>query len=239
MSWPTERTLSLDLEATSALPDEAVPVSFAMVELDGGAVTRVRHGLCQPGVPIPPESIAVHGITDADVEARGGTLEATISGIAETLKKVVEARCPIIIYNASYDLSVLQANYHRLFGVPMIGEKWEGMVINPLVIDRHVDRYRKGSRKLTAVAEHYGVKLTEAHTAAADATAAAMVAFAQAKKYGEVGNADPELLTHLQRGWHQEWYEQFSAYLVGQGKDPLPSGENQWPVRGLLDAKAR
>jgi DNA polymerase III subunit epsilon len=239
MTWATERCLAVDLEATSALPDEAIPVSFALVEFNEGAVTRVRHGLCDPGIPIPPESMAIHQITDDMVRERGGTLEATISGIARTLEKAVSARCPLVIYNASYDLSVLQANYQRLFGVPMIGEKWEGMVIDPLVIDRHVDRYRRGSRKLTATAEHYGVKLTEAHTAAADATAAALVAFAQAAKYPEVANADPELLTHLQRGWHQEWFEQFSAYLVGQGKDPLPSGENQWPVRGLLDAKAR
>jgi DNA polymerase-3 subunit epsilon len=189
-------------------------------------------------VPIPPEATAVHGITDADVETRGGTLEATVKGIKQTLDAAVAARAPLVIYNAAYDLQVLSEAHRRLYGVPMFPEDWAGYVIDPLVIDRHTDRFRKGSRKLTAVAEHYKVKLTDAHTAVADATAAGYLAIALAAKFPEVGNADPELLTHLQVQWHLEWFDQFSAYLVGQGKDPLPEGERSWPLR-LLDAKAR
>lgn len=234
MTWAQERLLAVDTETTGPLPSEALICSFALVEFDHGQVTRSRHGLCNPGVPIPPEATAVHGITDADVEARGGTLEATVKGIKQTLDAAVAARAPIVIYNAAYDLQVLSEAHRRLNGAPMFTEDWAGCVIDPLVIDRHVERFRKGSRKLTAVAEHYGVKLSEAHTASADAVAAAEVAFAISRIYPEVEKADPELLTHLQEKWHQDWFDQFSDYLRKQGKDPLPETERAWPVRGLV-----
>ena len=45
-------------------------------------------------------------------------------------------------------------------------------VIDPFVIDKHIDPYRKGKRTLTAVCEHHGVKQTDAHDATGDDLAA-------------------------------------------------------------------
>ena len=38
----------------------------------------------------------------------------------------------------------------------------DGCVVDTFVLDKAVDTYRKGSRKLIDVARHYGVELTEA-----------------------------------------------------------------------------
>ena len=47
-------------------------------------------------------------------------------------------------------------------------------IVDPLVIDRAVDRYRRGSRRLDAVAAHYGHDPAQAHDARTDAIARAL-----------------------------------------------------------------
>jgi DNA polymerase III epsilon subunit-like protein len=56
-----------------------------------------------------------------------------------------------------------------------------------MVIDKHLDRFRKGRRTLAAICEAYGVDLPadEAHTAGADALAACRAAWVLGAK-GEV-----------------------------------------------------
>jgi DNA polymerase-3 subunit epsilon len=56
-----------DLETTTANRKLAriVEASFVRFEVDG--TTKVYSTLVNPGIPIPPEATAIHGITDADV----------------------------------------------------------------------------------------------------------------------------------------------------------------------------
>jgi DNA polymerase-3 subunit epsilon len=228
LSWADGELIALDLEATSANPLEALPVSFALLHLDDGIVIRRRYGLIRPGVPIPPESTEIHGITDDMVEERGGALAASIAGLAAALCEGP----PVVACNAAYDITVIDTCFRRLFpGLRAPAE--EVRLIDPLVIDRHCDKYRKGSRKLTALCATYGVPYSNAHHAGADAEAAARVAFAIAEKYPEVGEADIDLLHALEMGWHREFIDHLSDYYVSQGKEPLASEERDWPVRGL------
>ena len=90
---------------------------------------------------------------------------------------------PIVAYNAAYDLTLLEREAARYGIAPLPGP---GPVIDPLVIDKAVDRYRRGKRTLTAAAEHYGVALPNAHDAGADAVAAGRVAQAIARAYPEL-----------------------------------------------------
>jgi DNA polymerase-3 subunit epsilon len=52
---------------------------------------------------------------------------------------------------------------------PLQERQFELLVVDPLVIDKWLDRYRKGSRKLEAICAHYGAVLDEAHDADFDA----------------------------------------------------------------------
>ena len=77
-------------------------------------------------------------------------------------------------------------------------------VIDPLVIDKAVDRYRKGKRTLEAAAAFYGVPLDDAHDAGADAIAAGRVAQAIAREHGAAlprnGRRTARAAGHLGRG---------------------------------------
>lgn len=64
--------------------------------------------------------------------------------------------------NARYDLSLLDRECRR-YAVESISELLgdaPAPVIDPLVIDKHVDKYRKGKRALHALCAHYGVSST-------------------------------------------------------------------------------
>lgn len=60
-----ERILALDLEATGLDPRKDRIVELAIVRAEDGLV--LLHERFHPGMPIPPQSTAVHGIADVDV----------------------------------------------------------------------------------------------------------------------------------------------------------------------------
>jgi DNA polymerase-3 subunit epsilon len=231
MTWREGELLGFDLECTSALPDTAIPVAFALVAIGDGEVLSRRYALVDPGIEIPAESIAVHGITTEECRERGGALGVSLVGICNQLATASRAGTPIVACNAAYDLTVLDRCFRREFGVDPFYEGWAGPVIDPLVLDRHCDTYRKGSRKLADLCAHYDVPMGKAHHAGSDAEAAVRVSIAIAEKYAEVDHADPELLTVLQQGWHREFINHLSDYFVSQGREPIPESERAWPLR--------
>ena len=125
---------------------------------------------------------------------------------------------PLVIFNAPFDWPFVLAEAQRQgvqIGTPEI--------IDPLVIDRAVDRYRKGSRRLEAVAAHYGHDPSQAHQARADAIAAAAIARMVGEQHPEVGGLTPRALQPLQAKWHAEHADGLSRHL---GK-PIDPG---WPL---------
>ena len=233
MSWREGPVLGLDLETTGTDPMTALPIAFALVWFGGGEVLKRRYGLIDPGVEIPAEATAVHGISTAECRERGGALGPSLIGLREQLCEASHDLVPIVACNAAYDLTVLNQNLWRVHGFDLFWDGWEGPVIDPLVLDRHCDTYRKGSRKLSDLCKHYGVDPGKAHHAGSDAEAATRVAFAIAEKFPEVGDADLDLLHVLQQGWHREFITHLSDYYVSQKREPLAAEEGDWPVRGL------
>ena len=120
----------------------------------------------------------------------------------------------MVIYNAPFDWSFVLTEAQR-HGVS-IGKP---EIIDPLVIDRAMDRYRRGNRKLDTVAAHYGHDLGQAHDARADAIAAVAIARGVAARYPEAGGLTPLALQPLQVKWCAEYAESLSRYL-GKPVDP-------------------
>ncbi|AOS94944.1 hypothetical protein AN480_28290 (plasmid) [Mycobacterium intracellulare subsp. chimaera] len=80
---------------------------IAIIDAASGAVAV--NTLINPGVPIEPETFAVHGISDADVSAVG---VPTWPEIWQQLLASVAGRV-ILAYNAAYDLQAVQADCRR------------------------------------------------------------------------------------------------------------------------------
>ena len=133
----------------------------------------------------------------------------------------------IVAYNAAYDLTLLEREAVRYGHAPLPGP---GPVIDPLVIDKAVDRYRRGKRTLTAAAAHYGVELPNAHDAGADAVAAGRVAQAIVRAYPELAAIAVAELHARQVDWCREQAESYQAWRRANG-EPEFTTSGAWPVR--------
>ncbi|WP_431041641.1 exonuclease domain-containing protein [Streptomyces sp. P1-3] len=232
MGWHRELLIGFDLETTGTDPNEARIVTAAVVEVKDGERIGRREWLADPGVPIPDDAVAVHGIT-SERAARGRPAREVADEVADTLVAHWRAGVPVVAYNAAFDLSLLAAELRR-HGLPAIGERLDGAptgpVIDPLTIDRAVDKYRKGKRTLEAVCEVYGVVLTGAHDAGADALAAARVAGAVAEAHAQVAALAPWDLHRKQVEWYADWAADFQRWLRGRGT-PEAVVDGKWPMR--------
>ncbi len=170
-----------DLETTGVDTETARIVSACIALLDAAGQPVARWDwLLDPGIEIPEGASAVHGITTERARAEGRPAGIGIAEIAQTLRVLFAQDIPVAVYNAPYDLTLLDRECRR-HGIDPIAEP--APVVDPLVIDKAVDRYRKGKRTLAVTAELYGVALDDAHDAGADAIAAGRVAQALARAY--------------------------------------------------------
>lgn len=230
MTWHRQPLVAFDLETTGIDPHQDRVVTAAVLHIDprDGQVETYTW-LVNPGCDIPEPATAVHGVTTEHAREHGRDPASALLEIAAHLGRAASDGTPLVVYNAPYDLTLLACECARHDTVaPALGP-----VVDPLVLDRGIDRYRPGSRRLTATAAHYGVALTEdeAHGASADALAAARVAWKLATVYpDEIGTADLGELQHWQQARHDEWAAGFEQYLRRQGREDadIPRG---WPVR--------
>uniref|UniRef100_A0AAU2VK33 3'-5' exonuclease n=1 Tax=Streptomyces sp. NBC_00008 TaxID=2903610 RepID=A0AAU2VK33_9ACTN len=235
MSWHQHALVGFDLETTGTEPLEARIVTAAVVGLrDGDAEpARQRTWLADPGIRIPAQASAIHGISSERAAAEGRPGREVADEIADTLADYWRQGVPVVAYNAAFDLTLLTAELHR-HGLPSLSERLGGAgigpVVDPYTIDRAVDRYRKGKRNLEAVCVEYGVVHGGAHDAGADALAAVRVAYAIAARHGSVAALSAAELHERQIAWYAEWAADFQRFLRRKGTaDAVIDG--RWPVR--------
>lgn len=218
-----------DLETTGVDVGRDRIVTAHVGVLDAhGEVVSSRSWLADPGVPIPDGASAVHGITTERAQREGRPARDVVWEIRESLAALFGAGIPIVAYNASYDFSLLRHECVRHGIAPIDATP----VIDPLVIDKSVDRYRRGKRTLEYVAEHYGIDLTGAHEAAADAEAAGRVALALARRYPDAFGDSAQQLHTAQIGWARSQAESLTEYFIKVGRlQPHEKLDAAWPVR--------
>lgn len=239
MGWHREPLVGFDLETTGTDPLEARIVTAAIVGVEGGEVVRQRNWLADPGIRIPAQASAIHGISTERAASEGRPVREVADEIAETITGYWARGVPIVAYNAAFDLTLLAAELHR-HGLPSLTDRLRGAplgpVVDPYTIDRAVDRYRKGKRTLEAVCVEYGVVLDGAHEAGADALAAVRVAVAIADRHPQVAGLPPAKLHEQQIEWYAEWAADFQRFLRRKGT-PDAIVDPAWPVRELVPAR--
>lgn len=230
MKFLDSRRIGWDTETTGTDPTTARIVTAALVGRGGPSALNVQTWLINPGVPIPPETTAIHGIDDARAQADGQDPKAALEEIAETMARAISYGMPLVAFNTAYDWSVLHYELER-HGLPTMADRLGDTVltlVDPLVLDKHADKYRKGSRKLKAVAEHYGVALENWHTADADAVAALGIAEALYERHPRLDAYDPKRLFLAQQAWREAQCASYQSYLRKTDADAVVEGA--WPL---------
>lgn len=222
-----------DLETTGIDTATARIVTAHVGVIDEtGTVVERKDWIVDPGVPIPEGAAAIHGISDDRARRFGRPPGEVIAEILAAIRSVFARGFPLVVYNAPYDLTLLaaEADRHRLYPLELRPHAPSALVVDPLVLDKQVDRFRRGKRTLTRAAEVYGVDLANAHDAGADAIAAGRVAQAMARRHSEALSVSARELHDAQVGWCTEQAERFQAYMR-ESKDPAFTCSGAWPSR--------
>ncbi len=165
-----------DLETTGTdhVKDRIVELGMVKLLPDGTRDRYVKR--VNPGMPIPPESTAIHGISDEDVKDA-----PTFKQIAHSLHEWMK-HCDLGGYNSSK------------FDIPVLAEEFLRVGINVDFTERHMLDvqqifFKMESRSLSAAYNFYCSKTLEnAHSAEADILATIEVLEAQLDRYTDLVN---------------------------------------------------
>lgn len=163
-----------DLETTGVHTVKDRIVELAIVKLFPNGEKVEKHTLLNPGIPIPPEAAAVHGITDEMVKGK-----PTFRQISKSLLQFI-SDCDFLGYNCIR------------FDVPMLVEEFYRVGLqHPFAEAKIIDAFRifclKEERTLSAAYRFYcHEELKDAHSAHADTHATLQVLLGQLERYEDL-----------------------------------------------------
>lgn len=217
-----------DLETTGLDLTDARIVTACAVELDasGNVVGTNSEWLANPGIEIPTQASDVHGVTTEIAVRDGRPADVVVGELLDALRSFFARGLPVVAYNAPYDFTILhyEALRHGLKPLKL------GKVIDPLVIDKFKDKYRKGKRRLENAAEFYKVPLDDAHNATADAVAAGRVAQAIARRWASELPRTAAELHDAQIQWSETIDADFESYMR-RSVNPDFTATRGWPLK--------
>ena len=257
--WDTETT-GVQVEA-----DRIVTATVGTLQPGTPWSVNTRSWMINPGVDISPEATAVHGITTVQAKEHGEEAQGALEIIAHDLARLFLARIPVVGTNVAFDFTILDRELRR-YGLPTLDERIGrpiGPIVDVYVVDRWLDPYRKGGRKLTDLCAQYGVKIDGAHDSAFDALAAARVAYRIAqrtqhplelaqryqtrkadgglRRFLDLGQMTAADLHDAQVGWRREQCDGLRAYFDrnGTAHDGVPGDWPQLPYLHTDEAVLR
>lgn len=240
--WFDGNAFLLDLETTGPEPFDARMVTATCIEVSPKGVVSTVEFLINPGIDIPAEATAIHGVTNERVKADGRPVDVALSAILALMGEAWRRGLPLIAMNANYDLTCIDCELSRQgrSGLAV------GPVLDPFVIDRACDPYRKGKRTLAATCARYGVKQEGAHSSTGDALAAgrliwklAQLSTGSRSGFKKLGRYSLDQMQRWQKDAHyarQVDYERYSKEQGRVGRDGKPEVvEKDWPIRGARE----
>jgi DNA polymerase-3 subunit epsilon len=231
--WYEGPLAAFDTETTGVDVEEDRIVSAALVVQDGaGTRPRVTRWLVNPGIPVPPGATEIHGLTDLHLQRNGRWPSPVVEEMARALAEQCAAGRPLVVMNAPFDLTLLdrELGRHRASSLERYLGDTTLRVLDPRVLDKHLDRYRKGRRTLTDLCSQYEVVLDGAHDAAADAAASLDVVRAIGRRFpGRLERLSAAELHALQTGWHAAQARGLQAWFARQGTPETV--DQSWPLR--------
>ena len=199
--------LALDTETTGTDPETARLVQICLGLAVAPGQWRAFTTLVNPGVPIPAEATAVHGITDAMVQDAPTPIEAIRQ--LQQVALVDASKVDFLVgHNIAYDLTVGRS------------------VLDTLVLYRRFD-WTTGGRTLSKLAERHGITFP-AHDAEADALASLRILHILAAKNDLLPLIAPRDLHEAQKRWWVEQQGQAASRVLGNGREFAP--QPHWPL---------
>ena len=231
-----------DLEATgiNVMRDRIVEICVIKIEPDGQRSSKKR--LINPGIPIPSEATAIHGITDDDVKNEPSFMQVSRS-----------------FFNFLEDCDLGGFNLLK-FDIPMLAEEFKRSGLTFPVRDRKiidVQRifHKQEPRTLAAAVKFYcNREHTDAHGSEADTLATIDVLERQLEKYDDLPvtvdeldeYCNPQDPSFIDRDGKLRWHNK--EVVIGFGQKSGQSlrdladketGYLKWILRGDFDEEVK
>lgn len=164
----------LETTGTNINTDRIVEICYLKVYPNGNEESKTMR--INPGMPIPAEATAIHGIHDEDVKDC-----PTFKEVARNIARDIEG-CDLAGFNSNrFDIPVLAEEFLRAgVNIDLARHKF---------VDVQVIFHKMEQRTLSAAYKFYcGKNLEDAHTAEADTRATYEVLMAQLDRYPELKN---------------------------------------------------
>lgn len=183
----TKPIIFFDLETTGIdiVKDRIVEISVLKVCPNGDEISKTRR--INPGMPIPAEASAVHGIYDKDVEN-----EPHFKDIAKSMATFFEG-CDLAGYNSDrFDIPMLAEEFLRA-GVSIDLKRAKSVDVQTIF-------HKMEQRTLSAAYRFYcDADLEGAHSAEADTNATYSILKSQLDRYSELENSVDFLSEYTKR----------------------------------------
>ena len=165
-----------DLETTgiNVASDRIVEISYLKVELNGNETTKTLR--INPGIPIPPKTTEIHGISDEDVKD-----SPTFNEVGKSVAQDFEG-CDLAGYNSvKFDIPLLAEEFLRC-GIDIDLQRRK-------FVDVQIIFMKMEQRTLSAACKFFlGKELVDAHSAEADTLATYEILQAQLDRYPNLEN---------------------------------------------------
>lgn len=172
----------IDLETTGINLATDRIIEIAVVKILSDKTKQVKHFYINPEMPVPPASIAIHGITDEKLKDA-----PTFKMIANELKQFLD-NSDLSGYNSNrFDIPLLMEEFLRAnIDFDITGRK---------MVDVQTIFHMMEKRNLSAAYKFYCQKeLIDAHSAEADATATWEILESQLARYAHLGETIETIL---------------------------------------------
>ena len=177
-----------DLETTGTRPGADAVTEIGAVKVRGGEVLGEFATLVDPGMPVPPQIVAMTGITSAMLHD-APPISRVLPAFLEFATGAV-----LVAHNAPFDTGFLRAACQK-YGYP-----WpkSAVVCTVRLARRVLSRQDAPSNRLSALAALFGASTTPCHRALADARATVDILHGLLERLGPVGvHSLEELLDYL------------------------------------------
>ncbi|GAA3194656.1 3'-5' exonuclease [Streptomyces ramulosus] len=212
--------------------DRVVAAALAVQETPGAAPALTRW-LISPGVEIPEAATAAHGLTAGHLARRGRWPAPAVDEIARALASQAASGRPVAVLNAPFTLTLLdrEATRHRATSLTGYLGSHPLYVLDPLLLDTHLDRYRKGDRALPGLCAHYDVKPSDGGHGGGRTADEALTVLEVTRALGRrfaarLARLRPDELHTLQTTWFEAQLRERQTWFPRGG-----AADCQWPMR--------
>ena len=227
-TWLGRTMYSLDTESTSLDTESARVVTLTLGRSTSPGHWSPKSYLLDPGVEIPAEATAVHGITTEHAQKEGMQPGHALHEVWLWLTQIATGRTPLVIFNAPYDLTLLDREFRRHLGEPLPTGL---IVLDTLCLFRRFD-WTTGGRSLSKLAARYGITFP-AHDAEADALASLKLLHILAGLNDLLPLITPATLHEAQQCWWVQQQDAAEARALGSGT--AFERQDCWPLIPFTD----